>query len=170
MTKRALNPSADVNAHAHTSLIRRRGFVAVECGQMAWSTRMKRGATHAAAVAGMALLFGSASPSTRQDPVTASAPRVIEVTAKRFAFEPSRIEVTEGERVRLNVTSADGVHGLQIKKFRVNTLIPRGGNPVTIEFVASTPGSFEILCSEECGDGHESMNGTLVVVAKAKGR
>jgi cytochrome c oxidase subunit 2 len=118
----------------------------------------------------MALLFGSASTSTRQDPVTASAPRVIEVTAKRFAFEPASIEVTEGERVRLNVKSADGVHGLQIKKFRVNSLIPRGGEPVTIEFVATAPGTYEILCSEECGDGHESMSGTLVVAAKAKTR
>jgi cytochrome c oxidase subunit 2 len=140
----------------------------VEFEQMAWSTRLYRGIRHAAAVAGMALLFAPASTSAQQDPATASAPREIEVTAKRFTFEPARIEVTEGERVRLNVKSADGVHGLQIKKFRVNTLIPRGGKPVTIEFVASSPGTYEIMCSEECGDGHESMTGTLVVVAKPK--
>jgi cytochrome c oxidase subunit II len=118
----------------------------------------------------MALLFAPASTSAQQDPATASAPREIEVTAKRFTFEPARIEVTEGERVRLNVKSADGVHGLQIKKFRVNTLIPRGGEPVMIEFVASSRGTYEIICSEECGDGHESMTGTLVVVAKPKTR
>jgi heme/copper-type cytochrome/quinol oxidase subunit 2 len=41
---------------------------------------------------------------------------------------------------------------------------------VPIEFVASTAGTYEILCSEECGDGHESMKGSLVVVAKPKGR
>ena len=126
----------------------------------------KRDLSHAAAVAGMALLFGATFVSARQDPVTATAPREIEVVAKRFAFEPARIEVTDGERVRLLVKSADGVHGLQIKKFRVNELIPRGGEPVTIDFVASGPGTYEIMCSEECGDGHESMSGTLVVVAK----
>ena len=116
--------------------------------------------------------------SARQDPATApqrasqgdAAPRVIEVTAKRFAFEPSTIEVTEGERVRLQVKSADGVHGMQIKKFKVNKLIPRGGEAVTIEFIASAPGTYEILCSEECGDGHDSMQGSLVVKAKAKGQ
>jgi cytochrome c oxidase subunit 2 len=123
----------------------------------------------AAAVVGMALLFGTAIMSARQDPATASAPtRVIEVLAKRFTFEPSRIEVTEGERVRLVVKSADGVHGMQIKKFSVNKLVPRGGQTVNIEFVASTPGTFEILCSEECGEGHDAMAGTLVVKAKAK--
>jgi cytochrome c oxidase subunit 2 len=124
----------------------------------------------AAAVVGMALLFGAAMTSAPQDPATASAPRVVEVTAKRFTFEPARIEVTEGERVRLVVKSADGVHGVQIKKFRVNKLVPRGGQTVNIDFVASAPGTFEILCSEECGEGHDAMTGTLVVKAKAKGQ
>ena len=64
--------------------------------------------------------------------------------------------MTEGERVRLVVKSADGVHGLEIKKFKVNKLIPRGGEPVTIDFVASAAGDFPILCSEDCGDGHET--------------
>lgn len=122
----------------------------------------------AAAVVGMALLCGLDVTSARQDPATASAPRVIEVTARRFTFEPAVIEVTEGERVRLVVTSADGVHGLQIKKFRINKLIPRGGQPVTIDFTASAPGRFEILCSEECGEGHDAMGGTLTVTAKRK--
>ena len=128
----------------------------------------KRDFSSAAAVAGMALLLGAAVTSARQDPATATAPRVIEVVAKRFTFEPAVIEVTDGERVRLNVKSEDGVHGLQIKKFRVNTMIPRGGKPVTIDFVASRPGTYEIVCSEECGDGHESMTGSLVVVARPK--
>jgi heme/copper-type cytochrome/quinol oxidase subunit 2 len=60
------------------------------------------------------------------------------------------------------------VHGLSIKKLKVNKMIPRGGQPVTIDFVAAAPGTYEILCSEECGEGHESMAGTLVVHAKAK--
>ena len=42
-------------------------------------------------------------------------PRVIEVTARRFAFEPSLIDVKVGERIRLLVVSADGPHGIEIK-------------------------------------------------------
>jgi cytochrome c oxidase subunit 2 len=122
----------------------------------------------AAAVVGMALLFGTTMTLGRQDPATVSAPRVIEVVAKRFTFEPAKIEVSEGERVRLSVKSADGVHGLRIRKFNVNKLVPRGGQPVTIDFVASAPGTYEILCSEECGDGHDAMSGTLIVKAKPK--
>lgn len=105
--------------------------------------------------------------SRQQDPAAASAFRTVEIVVKRFSFEPSRIEVAEGERIRLIVTSADGVHGVEIKKFKVNKRIPRGGNPVTIDFVASAAGDFPILCSEYCGDSHDSMKGMLVVAAKA---
>ena len=117
------------------------------------------------AVVGMALLLcaGTQVSFAQQDPATASAPKVIEIVAKKFAFEPAQIDVTEGDHVRLVVKSADGVHGIEIKKFKVQKKIPRGGDPVTIDFVATTAGSFPILCSEYCGDGHEDMKGTLVV-------
>jgi cytochrome c oxidase subunit 2 len=93
-------------------------------------------------------------------------PREILVVAKRFGFEPARVEVKEGEHIRLVVSSEDGVHGLEIKKFRVNKKIPRGGDKVTIDFVASAPGEYPILCSEYCGEGHDEMKGALVIVAK----
>lgn len=132
------------------------------------------------AAAGTALLLGAAAMSSHQDPAAASAPvaqgqpsgtqeeppRTIAIVATRFAFEPSRIEVTEGERVRLVLTSGDGVHGIEIKKFKVNAKIPRGGDPVTIEFVATAAGQYPILCSEYCGKGHDSMKGLLVVNVK----
>ena len=122
----------------------------------------------AAAVVGMALLFGAALTSAPQGPATASAPREIAVVAKRFTFEPATIEVTEGERVRLLVTSADGVHGMQVRRLRINKLIPRGGQPVHIDFVAPAAGTYEVLCSEECGEGHGRMKATLLVTAKSK--
>jgi cytochrome c oxidase subunit 2 len=102
----------------------------------------------------------------QQDPATASAPVVVEVLARRFAFEPDHIEVPEGSRVRLVVRSADGVHGVSIKKFRIEHKVPRGGEPITIEFVASETGTFPILCSEYCGKGHDEMKGALVVSAR----
>jgi len=116
------------------------------------------------AVAGTALLLGGTHVSTfQQDLATASAPRIVEVVATRFAFEPGRIEVTQGDVVRLVVRSADGVHGVAIKKFKVEKKVPRGGDSVTIDFVASEAGTFPILCSEFCGKGHDDMKGLLVV-------
>ena len=135
------------------------------------------------AVAGMALLpEAPANAGVGKDPATAYAPvtaaagpsgapptspaRTIEVVARRFTFEPAIIEVAVGERVRLLVRSADGVHGLRIRKFKVNTLVPRGGTPVAIEFVATAAGTFPMLCSEACGDGHDEMRGSLVVTSR----
>ena len=96
----------------------------------------------------------------------AGEPRTIEVVARRFAFEPAEIQVAVGERVRLLVRSADGLHGIEIKKVKVAKEIPRGNKPVEIEFTADEAGRYPILCSEYCGDGHDDMKGTLVVLAK----
>jgi cytochrome c oxidase subunit 2 len=90
-------------------------------------------------------------------------PRVIEITARRFAFEPAEIEATLGEHLQLVVRSADGVHGLEIKKLKIKKEVPRGGESVTIDFVAHTEGTFPILCSEYCGKDHNDMKGTLIV-------
>ena len=135
-------------------------------------------------------MLGAAAMSNQQDPAAATAPfdsrangaavralaqgrpsqqsaRTIDVVARRFTFEPSRIEVVQGERITLVVSSADGVHGVEIKKFKVTRKVPRGGDPVTIEFVAAAAGEFPILCSEYCGEGHDDMKGMLVVAAKS---
>ena len=101
--------------------------------------------------------------------LAAPEPRVVEITARRFAFEPAEIQVAVGEPVRLIVRSADGVHGLEIKKLKVRKEIPRGGDAVTINFTAKEAGRFPILCSEYCGDDHDNMRGTLVVVAPGDG-
>ena len=109
-------------------------------------------------------LRGAQRPST-----DGQEPRVIEITASRFAFEPAIVDVAVGERVRLVMRSADGVHGLEIKRFGVRKEIPRGGAPVTADFMATEAGRFPILCSEYCGNGHEEMEGTLVVRAAEPG-
>ena len=95
----------------------------------------------------------------------AAEPRTIEVIARRFTFEPATIEAVEGERLRILVKSGDGLHGFEIKKFKVSKEIPRGSEPVVIEFTASEAGKFPILCSAFCGDGHGDMKGMLVVAA-----
>lgn len=123
-------------------------------------------------LATLSLLAAASSPGLARQapepvPAPAPAPRSIDIVVKRYAFEPAVVEVTAGERVRLVVTSADGVHGLEIKQFKVGKEIPRGGTPVIIEFTADAPGRFPILCSAYCGNGHDDMKGMLVVLASA---
>lgn len=99
-------------------------------------------------------------------PGHAQAKKEFELTAKRFAFEPARIEVTQGDAVKITVKSADSTHGFEIKKLKLNKGVPKGGGPVVIEFVATQAGEFEIACSEYCGKGHKQMKGLLVVTPR----
>jgi heme/copper-type cytochrome/quinol oxidase subunit 2 len=89
----------------------------------------------------------------------------IEIVAGKFAFEPATIQVTAGEPVRLVIRSKDTVHGFSIPKLKIDVRIPKGGDPVIVEFVAPSPGRFEIACSEFCGSGHGQMKAALTSVA-----
>jgi cytochrome c oxidase subunit 2 len=99
--------------------------------------------------------------------VAATDPPVheIQIVAGRFAFDPSTIQVTAGESVRLVIRSKDTVHGFSVPKLKIDVRIPKGGEPVVVEFIAPPPGRFEIACSEFCGSGHGQMKAALISVA-----
>ena len=63
----------------------------------------------------------------------------------------------------MTIRSADGTHGLAIKKLKLDVRVPRGGEPVVLEFDADQAGQFPITCSEYCGKGHQDMRALLVV-------
>jgi cytochrome c oxidase subunit 2 len=104
---------------------------------------------------------GDASSATQ-------ATQRFEVTASRYAFDPARIEVKQGDVVELVLRSADTDHGLAIKAYGVKVAIPKGGESVGVAFVASHVGTFPIECSEYCGSGHKRMKGELVVTEKGQ--
>ena len=118
---------------------------------------------------GMAALvaLGAASVSASGD-VPPPAPRAIEMIASRFQFEPATLQVAEGDRVRLTLRSTDTDHGFSIKKLNVKVAVPKGGEAVTVEFVADRAGTYEFKCSEYCGSGHGRMKGQLVVTPRAQ--
>ncbi len=100
---------------------------------------------------------------------SADAPvKAFEITASRFEFQPGKIEVQEGDHVKLTLRSADTTHGIVIPELKVKVKIPKGGAAVTAEFVASQPGTFTMKCSEYCGPGHKKMLGTIVVTEKGR--
>lgn len=92
--------------------------------------------------------------------------RTIDVTLSRFAFSPERIEVQVGETVRLNVVSADGIHGFEVKALGIKARVPAGGETVAIELTPKEAGTFMIRCSEYCGRGHGRMNASLIVTPR----
>ncbi len=104
--------------------------------------------------AGM-LLYGQAS---------APAPEAheIEVTARKYEFDPNAITVKKGERVKLTITAVDHDHGFKLDAFNIDKVLKRG-EATTIEFAADKAGTFPFQCSHFCGLGHGKMKGQLVV-------
>lgn len=113
------------------------------------------------------LALGAASGGASGD-VPPPPPRTIEVIASRFKFEPETLLVMQGDRVRLTLRSTDTEHGFAIKRLNVKVALPKTGDPVTVEFVADQPGTYEFKCSEYCGSGHGRMKGQIVVTPRVQ--
>jgi cytochrome c oxidase subunit II len=121
-----------------------------------WSLVVAKIAGVTACVAVMGLAAANAAEP-------AATPRTFQVTASKYKFEPARIEVNEGDAVKLVLHSTDTTHGIEIGEFNVKAVIPKDGTPVTVEFVASKAGTFQFKCSHFCGMGHGRMKGEIVV-------
>ena len=89
----------------------------------------------------------------------------VQIVASKFIYEPSTIQVIAGEPVRLVVRSKEGTHGFSIPKLKVDVVLPKTGDAVTVEFTAPPAGRYEIACSEFCGSGHGQMKAALISVA-----
>jgi cytochrome c oxidase subunit 2 len=85
-----------------------------------------------------------------------TAPRRIEIHAKRFSFQPSEITVSKGEPVTLALTSEDVNHALVIPGLKVNAPISKG-HVTEITFTPDKAGDFNGKCGRFCGSGHGSM-------------
>jgi heme/copper-type cytochrome/quinol oxidase subunit 2 len=91
--------------------------------------------------------------------------RNIAVTARKFAFQPGRIEVNQNDLVRITLRSDDIRHSFTIDAYRIAKLV-NGGQSVTFEFRADQAGTFPIYCNLRQEDGCRNMRGELVVHAK----
>jgi len=92
-----------------------------------------------------------------------TAPRRIEVTAKRFDFAPAEITVKKGEPVVIVLKSVDVAHGLRFRDLGVNVKVDKGKTG-ELAFTPKKTGNFVGQCSVFCGSGHGSMKLTLHVV------
>jgi len=100
--------------------------------------------------------------STPASVINDSAVREIEVTAKQWEFIPATITVSQGDKVRLKITSIDVAHGLALPDFDVSAYLAPG-KTTTVEFEADKKGTFSFFCNVICGRGHNQMRGVLIV-------
>jgi len=123
---------------------------------------MKRFKVYLLALAVLVALALRAIAQEPPVPSAASEVREIQMTAKKYEFNPNLITVKKGEHVKLVITALDRDHGFKLEAFSINQKLKKG-DPTTIEFTADKAGTFKFQCSEFCGFGHGRMKGKLVV-------
>jgi len=96
-------------------------------------------------------------------PAVVTPARTIEITVSRSAVSPEQIDLRVGERVRLNVTSADGAHGFQVKGLHLDARIPAGRETVRLDVRPTEPGMFEVESTDDGGAGQNGMKARFVV-------
>jgi heme/copper-type cytochrome/quinol oxidase subunit 2 len=92
----------------------------------------------------------------------APANREINLNASQFEFTPGRVEINRGDRVTINLTASDVVHGFYLDGYELAVRVTPG-IPQNIEFIADRPGKFRFRCSVSCGPLHPFMIGEMVV-------
>jgi cytochrome c oxidase subunit 2 len=91
------------------------------------------------------------------------APRRVEISAKRFAFDPAEITLKKGQPVVLVVKSGDVSHGLRFRELNLELKVPKAGT-AELHFTPEKVGDFVGHCAVFCGAGHGRMALTLHVV------
>ena len=92
----------------------------------------------------------------------APSARVVRVTAKRYEYSPSTLELKKGEPVVLELVSLDRAHGFEAPALGLRADVEPGAS-TRLPFVPDKVGTFEFHCDVFCGSGHEDMSGEIVV-------
>jgi cytochrome c oxidase subunit 2 len=92
----------------------------------------------------------------------AQSPQVVEITAKRFAFEPNQVTLKKGQTVTLRINSQDVTHGFFLKPLKIDEVI-EPGKTAEVTVTPQAPGTYTLICDHFCGANHGNMKMTVVV-------
>jgi heme/copper-type cytochrome/quinol oxidase subunit 2 len=93
---------------------------------------------------------------------TTSTARTFHIEASRFDYSPAILAVEPGDRVTIELTATDVVHGLAIDGYDL-AITADPGQTARLTFVAERQGSFRFRCTVTCGNMHPFMIGKLQV-------
>jgi heme/copper-type cytochrome/quinol oxidase subunit 2 len=88
--------------------------------------------------------------------------RQFSVSARKYAFQPTIIEVQQDDLVKITFDALDIPHSFTVDEYRISKRAAPG-QPVTFEFRADRPGRFPIYCNLKIDDGCRQMRGELLV-------
>ena len=171
-----MNPTAQFIAALYGSVV---AVAVVVLGGVWWSTH-RRGRVDQEAlvererawfVVAVFLLAGLLFATILFTPYGESSPanaQTVRVAGFQFAWTLAPSRVRAGRPVRFVVRARDVNHGFGVYNPGGTLLFQVQTNPdrdTVVNYTFRRPGLYEVLCLEFCGVGHQSMRGTLQVVA-----
>ncbi len=88
--------------------------------------------------------------------------RTVSLHSRKFEFVPEQITLARGEPVVLELIADDIAMGFRCRGLDLSAeMVP--GKPSVLRFTPQAAGKFRFYCDVFCGDGHEDMDGHIVV-------
>ena len=112
-------------------------------------------------------LAGAVAVSARP-PAAAQEPdrHVLVIKVKKYQFSPTRIEVAQGDVVKITLIAEDVPHSFTVDEYRIAKRAAPGTD-VTFEFRADRAGRFPFYCNLTTDDaGCKETRGELIVSAR----
>jgi cytochrome c oxidase subunit 2 len=78
--------------------------------------------------------------------------------ASNFQFDQEEYHVQVGETLELTMRNEQGRHGVGIEGLDINLV-----EGDTVEYTFTEPGTYDVVCTIACGEGHAEMNAKLIV-------
>ncbi len=129
-------------------------------------------------VAAVLVAAGWFLPSLATSPSPAPQKREFDIVAHKYAYEPSIIQVNQGDEVHIRFSSKDVMHGFYLEGYDIDAVAEPGKTDIQfrhpsqtvlftqakeIVFKADRRGKFRYRCSFTCGYMHPFMLGVLLV-------
>ncbi|MCP1311148.1 cupredoxin domain-containing protein [Paenibacillus tyrfis] len=116
-------------------------------------------------VAAVGMIFALSACGAKETPKASesangnAAAQQVKLVATNFQFDQKEYKVKKGEDVTFSLENKQGMHAVQISG--VNVGLDNNNKTKTVKI--DKAGTYDIVCSLPCGQGHATMKSTLIV-------
>lgn len=124
---------------------------------------MKLASAKFALVIAAALVGWPLMAQDNPSPATSTPVTTITIHAKKYEFIPAEITLKKDQTVKLELTSDDVEHSLEVPGLGINSVMKKG-DVTDVEVTPTKTGDFKGKCGKFCGFGHGKMHFLVHVI------
>lgn len=110
---------------------------------------------------GLGVLFQDISERqvAKEAEAAAGKGQQLKIAASNWQFDAADYTIKSGEPTKVSLSLKEGVHAIEIQGLDIKLDKENPSKQVTFD----KPGTYEIICTLPCGEGHAKMKSKLVV-------